>query len=59
MTPLKGTDPKLSNDGVSTRGMIREGMGNKPMLGNKTPKAFSDAPLPTSGKMVSAVGGPR
>ncbi len=59
MTPLKGTDPKLSNDGVSTRGMIREGMGNKPNLGAKSPKAFSSAPLPTVGKMVSAVGGPR
>jgi hypothetical protein len=58
MTPLKGTDPKLSNDGVSTRGIIREGMGNQPNLGAKTPKAFSSAPLPTSGKMPSKVGGP-
>ena len=57
MTPLKGTDPKLSNDGVSTRGTIREGMGNQ-NLGAKTPKAFSSAPLPTSGKMPSKVGGP-
>jgi|LakMenE01Jun11ns_1017448.scaffolds.fasta_scaffold5994219_2 hypothetical protein len=58
MTPLKGTDPKLSNDGVSTRGMIREGMGNQPNLGAKTPKAYSSAPLPTVGKPVSKVGGP-
>jgi len=58
MTPLNGTDPKLISGGASTRGTIREGMGNKPNLGAKTPKPFSSAPLPTSGKMVSKVGGP-
>jgi hypothetical protein len=57
MTPLNGTDPKLISGGASTRGTIREGMGNQ-TLGNKSPKAFSDAPLPTVGKMVSKVGGP-
>lgn len=56
MTTLKGTDPKLVSGGASTRGTIREGMGNMPNLGAKKPTAFSSKPLPTVGKMV---GGPR
>ena len=59
MTPLKGTDPKLVSGGSSTRGTIREGMGNMPMLGKKTPSPFSSKPLPTVGKMVGQFGGPR
>ena len=59
MKPLQGTDPKLVSGGASTRGTIREGMGNMPMLGKKSPKPFSDAPLPTSGKMPTQFGGPR
>jgi hypothetical protein len=58
MTPLNGTDPKLTTGGASTRGTISTGMGNRPNLGAKSPKPFSDAPLPTVGKMVSKVGGP-
>lgn len=52
MTPLKGTDPKLVSGGSSTRGTIREGMGNMPNLGAKKATAFSSKPLPTVGKMV-------
>ena len=48
---LKGTEPKLTLDGVSTRGKIQEGMGNKPNLGAKKATVFSAKPLPTSGKM--------
>lgn len=59
MTTLKGTDPKLVSGGASTRGTIREGMGNMPMLGKKTPSAYSSKPLPTSGKPVTQFGGPR
>lgn len=59
MTPLKGTDPKLVSGGSPTRGMIREGMGNKPNLGAKSPSVFSSKPLPTVGKLVSTYGGPR
>jgi hypothetical protein len=58
MTPLNGTDPKLISGGASTRGTIREGMGNQ-TLGNKTPSPYSSAPLPKSGKMPTVVGGPR
>jgi len=52
MTTLKGTDPKLVSGGASTRGTIREGMGNKPNLGSKKASTFSSSPLPTVGKMV-------
>lgn len=52
MTTLKGTDPKLVSGGSSTRGTIREGMGNKPNLGSKKASTFSSSPLPTVGKMV-------
>lgn len=59
MTPLKGTDPKLVSGGASTRGTIREGMGNMPNLGAKKPTPFSSKPLPTVGKMVNQFGGPQ
>jgi len=59
MTTLKGTDPKLVSGGASTRGTIREGMGNMPMLGKKTPSVYSSKPLPTVGKPVTQFGGPR
>lgn len=59
MTPLKGTDPKLASGGASTRGTIREGMGNMPNLGAKKPTPFSSKPLPTVGKMVGQFGGPQ
>lgn len=59
MTPLKGTDPKLVSGGASTRGTIREGMGNMPNLGAKSPSAYSSKPLPTVGKPVTQFGGPR
>lgn len=59
MTTLKGTDPKLVSGGASTRGAIREGMGNMPNLGAKKPSAFSSKPLPTVGKAVTQFGGPR
>ena len=58
MTPLKGTDPKLVSGGASTRGTIREGMGNmNPPNTGKNP--YSSKPLPTVGKMVGQFGGPQ
>ena len=59
MKPLQGTDPKLMSGGASTRGTIREGMGNMPNLGKKTPSLYSSKPLPTVGKPVTTFGGPR
>jgi hypothetical protein len=50
---LKGTEPKLTLDGTSTRGKISTTMGNKPNLGAKKATVFSDKPLPTVGKMYS------
>lgn len=49
MTPLKGTDPKLVSGGAPTRGVIREGMGNKPNLGTKKPSAYTTAGTPKQG----------
>lgn len=59
MKPLQGTEPKLMSGGAPSRGMIREGMGNKPNLGSKSPSLYSSKPLPTVGKPVTTFGGPR
>ena len=48
---LKGTDPKLTLDGVSTRGKISTAMGNQKM-NNVSKSPYSAKPLPTSGKPV-------
>jgi hypothetical protein len=47
---LKGTDPKLSLDGASTRGKISTEMGNQKLNGKGG--VYSSKPLPTVGKPV-------
>lgn len=49
MTPLKGTDPKLTSGGSPTRGMIGETMGNKPNLSAKKPSIYTTAGTPKQG----------
>jgi len=47
---LKGTEPKLSLDGTSTRGKISTAMGNQKLNGKGG--VYSSKPLPTVGKPV-------
>jgi hypothetical protein len=47
---LKGTDPKLTLDGTSTRGKISTQMGNQKLNGKGG--VYSSKPLPTVGKPV-------
>jgi hypothetical protein len=49
-TMLKGTDPKLTLDGSSTRGNISTAMGNQKLNGKGG--VYSSKPLPTVGKPV-------